>query len=110
VRATAIYVLTRVVGGIQTIPPSDARVFSEYIFPALFERARDDSELVRLALAECLAGLAAASKRCLEFSQRLRVQATLAKRETLVEGCVVGGGCLRRPGGLTALPGGVQVL
>jgi len=79
-------VLTRLVEAIGSFTPSDARVFSEYIFPALSDRARDESELVRLSLAECLARLASTSKRFLELAQFQRVQMSAAKKEVLVDG------------------------
>jgi len=86
VRRTSLYVLARVVDAIATFPPSDARVFAEYVLPAVYERARDESEMVRVALAEVLPTLANASKRFLELSQLLRVQQSAFRREPMVDG------------------------
>lgn len=73
VTARAVKSLTFTLGFVKKIGASDANIFSEYIFPVLQPKfhkiGQPSSELVSLALAECLPDLAESSRRLFEMSQ-----------------------------------------
>jgi len=81
VRATACHVLTQLLSLIRSIR-SDAPLefmFGDYIFPSLSRFPHDSEEIVRLAYAQCIAPLAAASQRFLNMARmkkldKLRMQ------------------------------------
>ena len=66
VRAAAVNALASAVNAIETFPASDAKVFPEFIWPALGALARDREESVRVAYAAALATLASTSARFLQ--------------------------------------------
>ena len=63
VRAAAVNALASAVSAVETFPASDAKVFPEFIWPALGALARDREESVRVAYAAALATLASTSAR-----------------------------------------------
>ena len=58
VRCAALRALARVVGAVRSLPPSDARVFSEYILPSLSSLPSDPDEVVRVQWARVVVPLA----------------------------------------------------
>lgn len=66
VRAAAVNALASAVSAVETFPASDAKVFPEFIWPALGALARDREESVRVAYAAALATLASTSARFLQ--------------------------------------------
>lgn len=76
VRAAAVAALAQTLPAIETFPASDAKVFPEFIWPALAALARDREESVRVAYASALATLATTSARFLQktFAAELSLQ------------------------------------
>lgn len=73
VRASAIQVLASTVGSIQSFPPSDSKVFPEYIFKRVAHLITDPALVVRIAFAKSVAILAEASQRFLDISHAVRL-------------------------------------
>ena len=73
VRAEAISLTSRLLESVDTLQPSDTRLMPDYVLPALTRASADPEELVRCALASCMATLAETSKRFLEIAQWMRV-------------------------------------
>lgn len=73
VRASAIQVLSSTVGSIQSFPPSDSKVFPEYIFKRVAHLITDPALVVRIAFAKSVAVLAEASQRFLDISHAVRL-------------------------------------
>ena len=69
VRATAVRVLRDILALVTAFPASDADIFPKYILPALEKMPKDSEEIVRIAFAESIAGIAETSRRFLEISQ-----------------------------------------
>lgn len=68
VRVSAIHTLTKCLRLVKTIPPSDVKIFPEYILPGLAHLTQDEAVIVRAAYAENLAHLAHIAFRYLENS------------------------------------------
>jgi phosphoinositide-3-kinase regulatory subunit 4 len=73
VRASAIQVLTSMVSIINTFPPSDSKVFPQYIFKRVAHMITDPSLVVRLAFARSVSLLAETSHRFLDISHAVRL-------------------------------------
>ena len=73
VRASAIQVLSKTVNAIESFPPSDSKVFPEYIFKRASHLITDPALVVRLAFAKNVAILAETSQRFLDISQAVRL-------------------------------------
>lgn len=73
VRASAIRVLASTVSIIDAFPPSDSKVFPEYIFKRVAHMITDPSLVVRLAFARSVAVLAETSHRFLDISHAVRL-------------------------------------
>ncbi|EGG21037.1 putative protein serine/threonine kinase [Cavenderia fasciculata] len=69
VRVEALRSLSKVIEMIESFPPSDSMIFSQYIFPSLSQITEGSDELVRIAFAEILPNLAMTAKRFLEIAQ-----------------------------------------
>ena len=78
VRAAAVRAVRDILAQVQRFSASDADIFPKYVFPALQKLPSDPEELVRIAFAESIAGLAESSRRFLEISNGLLAQQQLA--------------------------------
>ncbi|SPQ98223.1 unnamed protein product (mitochondrion) [Plasmodiophora brassicae] len=67
-RSEAVRILTKVLGFITVVGPSEKQIFIEYIFPSLSMLPQDSEEIVRISLAENLPRLADISKQFLDIS------------------------------------------
>lgn len=76
VRANSIRSLSYVVANITSLSLIDARIFPQYIFPAIMKFPLDPDEMVKISFAEFLPSLAETSKRFLEISFSLRKHAS----------------------------------
>ncbi|XP_043489067.1 phosphoinositide 3-kinase regulatory subunit 4 isoform X2 [Polistes fuscatus] len=68
VRVSAIHTLTKCLHLVRSIPPSDVKIFPEYILPGLSHLTQDEAVIVRAAYAENIAHLAHIAIRYLENS------------------------------------------
>jgi phosphoinositide-3-kinase regulatory subunit 4 len=73
VRASAIQVLTSTISVVETFPPSDSKVFPQYIFKRVAHLVTDPSLVVRLAFARSVALLAETAHRFLDISHAVRL-------------------------------------
>ena len=78
VKATCIRVLTKTLERIMSFPPSDAKLFQEYIFKRLnsivFDCNDDDKfVVVKVAFSECISSLAETAKRFLDVNHAMRL-------------------------------------
>ncbi|KAL3131972.1 hypothetical protein ABBQ38_007667 [Trebouxia sp. C0009 RCD-2024] len=71
VRCVALRCLGEVLEGVDSLPPSDAKIFNEYILPSLSLVPSDHEESVKVQYALVLAQLAAAANRFLLHLQQL---------------------------------------
>lgn len=69
VKAAALETLTSTLELVTSFAQSDSDIFPAYILPALRRFPQDDSELVRLSYAQCIARLAETARRFLEIAQ-----------------------------------------
>ncbi|KAK4050158.1 Serine/threonine-protein kinase [Microbotryomycetes sp. JL201] len=76
VRASALQALTQTILVVETITPSNAAVFPEYILPNTRPLASDAEVLPRVTYAECIAALASQSKRFLEMAEAMKAEGT----------------------------------
>lgn len=90
VRASAVEVLTSIMSIVESFPPSDSKVFPQYIFKRVAHLVTDPSLVVRLAFARSVAVLAETAHRFLDISHAVRLYEA------------VGGGGDGRRGGSTA--------
>jgi phosphoinositide-3-kinase regulatory subunit 4 len=72
-RASALQVLTSTISVVETFPPSDSKVFPQYIFKRIAHLITDPSLVVRLAFARSLAMLAETAHRFLDISHAVRL-------------------------------------
>ncbi|KAJ3185754.1 Serine/threonine-protein kinase [Gaertneriomyces sp. JEL0708] len=72
VRANALRGLTHLLDLVETITPSDANIFPEYILPSLHRFATDPDSFVRAVYAQCIATITETAMRFLELSQLLK--------------------------------------
>jgi len=73
VRASAVSVLAATVSSVQSFPPSDSKVFPQYIFKKVAHLITDPSLLTRLAFAKNVALLAETAHRFLDISHAVRL-------------------------------------
>jgi phosphoinositide-3-kinase regulatory subunit 4 len=73
VRAAAVQALTSTVSTVDSFPPSDSKVFPQYIFKRVAHLVTDPSLVVRLSFAKCVAVLAETSHRFLDISHAVRL-------------------------------------
>lgn len=73
VRAAAVQVLTSTISIVDSFPPSDSKVFPQYIFKRVAHLVTDPSLVVRLSFAKCVAVLAETSHRFLDISHAVRL-------------------------------------
>lgn len=73
VKATALHVMTNTVSKIQSFPPSDAKVFPQYILKRVAHLVSDPSLVVRVAFAKSVAPLAETAHRFLDISHAVRL-------------------------------------
>eukprot|EP01062_Namystynia_karyoxenos_P078256 TRINITY_DN8034_c0_g2_i1.p1 TRINITY_DN8034_c0_g2~~TRINITY_DN8034_c0_g2_i1.p1 ORF type:complete len:1350 (+),score=467.78 TRINITY_DN8034_c0_g2_i1:135-4184(+) len=71
VRATAVRAIAAIVGQVREFAPGEARLFEEYLVPAIMPLANDESPHVRATLAEMLPEIAAHARRFVEARQLL---------------------------------------
>ncbi|KAK4047771.1 Serine/threonine-protein kinase [Microbotryomycetes sp. JL221] len=76
VRATALKVVTQTILVVETITPSNAAVFPEYILPNIRPLTTDAEVLPRTAYAECIAPLAQQARRFLEMAEAMKAEGT----------------------------------
>lgn len=73
VRASSIQVLVATVSAVESFPPSDSKVFPEYIFKRVSHMITDPSLVVRLSFARSVAVLAETSQRFLDITHAVRL-------------------------------------
>jgi len=73
VRAAAVKFLSHVVSKVQVFPPSDSKIFPQYIFKRVAPLLTDPSLVVRLAFCQCIAELAETAQRFLDISHAVRL-------------------------------------
>jgi serine/threonine protein kinase len=73
VRASALKFLAHVVSQIQSFPPSDSKIFPQYIFKRVSPLLTDLSLVVRLAFCQSIATLAETAQRFLDISHAVRL-------------------------------------
>eukprot|EP00980_Cylindrotheca_fusiformis_P007666 scaffold1605_cov141-Cylindrotheca_fusiformis.AAC.29 len=73
VRASAIHVLASTLSIVNSFPPSDSKVFPQYIFKRVPHLMTDPSLVVRLAFARTVASLAETAHRFLDISHAVRL-------------------------------------
>jgi phosphoinositide-3-kinase, regulatory subunit 4 len=73
VRASSVQVLASTLMTIHTFPPSDSKVFPQYIFKRILHLISDPAFVVRLAFAGCIADLAETARRFLDISHAVRL-------------------------------------
>ncbi|KAK9817197.1 hypothetical protein WJX72_010933 [[Myrmecia] bisecta] len=76
VRAAALRCLARVLASVEVVPPSDSKIFNEYILPSLSLVPNDQEEMVRIEYAGVTAQLATVAQR---FLTRLHQVASTAQ-------------------------------
>ena len=73
VRASAIEVLASTMSIVESFPPSDSKVFPQYVFKRVAHLVTDPSLVVRLAFARSVAVLAETAHRFLDISHAVRL-------------------------------------
>lgn len=73
VRASAVHVLTSTLATIEKFPPSDSKIFPQYIFKRVAHMISDPALVVRLTFARCIAVLAETAHRFLDISHAVRL-------------------------------------
>eukprot|EP00536_Pseudo-nitzschia_multiseries_P004879 jgi/Psemu1/189189/e_gw1.85.111.1 len=73
VRASSIEVLTSTISIVESFPPSDSKVFPQYLFKRVAHLVTDPSLVVRLAFARSVAVLAETAHRFLDISHAVRL-------------------------------------
>jgi phosphoinositide-3-kinase regulatory subunit 4 len=73
VRALALKVMTTTLSQIQSFPPSDSKIFPQYVFKRVAHLLTDPSLVVRIAFSECIPVLAETSQRFLDISHAVRL-------------------------------------
>ncbi|EJU01456.1 ARM repeat-containing protein [Dacryopinax primogenitus] len=77
VRAASVRTLMQILMTVQSITPSNAQIFPEYIFPNVMELARDPEVSIRCMYAQCIVALAETGVRYLEMDQAMKMQGNL---------------------------------
>lgn len=73
VKAKAVMVMTDALALVQSFPPSDSKIFPQYIFKRVAHLISDSSLVVRVAFAGCMAKLAETAHRFLDISHAVRL-------------------------------------
>jgi hypothetical protein len=73
VKARAVMVMTSALTLVQSFPPSDSKIFPQYIFKRVAHLITDPSLVVRVAFAGCMARLAETAHRFLDISHAVRL-------------------------------------
>lgn len=73
VRALSIQVVSNILNLVESFPPSDSKIFPDYIFKRVAHLITDPSLVVRLSFARSVATLAESSQRFLDISQAVRL-------------------------------------
>ena len=73
VRAMALHTLTTALSQVQSFPPSDSKLFPQYIFKRVTHLLTDSSVVVRVAFSQCVSILAETSRRFLDISHAVRL-------------------------------------
>ncbi|KAI5479132.1 hypothetical protein MNV49_003992, partial [Pseudohyphozyma bogoriensis] len=81
VRTAAIRTLTQSLLLVKTITPSNASLFTEYIFPNTKQLTADSEILPRMTYASCIAELAKCAKRFLEMKEGMKAEGRFRSRE-----------------------------
>ena len=76
VRAGALRALTQTLTAIESITPSNATLFPEYVLPNVAHFVHDSDEGVRCVYAQSLAALAEAGQRYLDLTQAMKAEGT----------------------------------
>ncbi|XP_065214852.1 phosphoinositide 3-kinase regulatory subunit 4 isoform X2 [Planococcus citri] len=71
---SAIHTINNCLNLIQSVPPSDANIFPEYILPALTPISQHKEVAVRTALAEVIAQISETSMKFLEYTQTVTLE------------------------------------
>ncbi|CAG8467942.1 599_t:CDS:10 [Ambispora gerdemannii] len=82
VRANTVKTLTHLLSMVETITPSNAMIFPEYILPQLRIFATDPEILVRMTYAQCISTLAEIALRFLELTQGFKSDGGLTTLDT----------------------------
>ncbi|CAG8444654.1 3441_t:CDS:10 [Ambispora leptoticha] len=82
VRANTVKTLTHLLSMVETITPSNAMIFPEYILPQLRKFVTDPEILVRMTYAQCISTLAETALRFLELTQGFKSDGGLTTLET----------------------------
>jgi phosphoinositide-3-kinase regulatory subunit 4 len=73
VRASALNIMTSTLSIVRSFPPSDSKIFPQYIFKRVTHLIGDPSLVVRVAFSSCIASLAETSRRFLDISHAVRL-------------------------------------
>ena len=73
VRAMALHTLTTALGQVHSFPPSDSKLFPQYVFKRVTHMLTDPSVVVRVAFSQCVPILAETSRRFLDISHAVRL-------------------------------------
>ena len=73
VRAKAVQVITTTLSMITTFPPSDSKIFPQYIFKRVSHMITDPTIIVRVTFARCIATLAETAQRFLDVTHTVRL-------------------------------------
>ncbi|CAG8529080.1 6880_t:CDS:10, partial [Scutellospora calospora] len=86
VRANTVKTLAHLLSMVETITPSNATIFPEYIMPNLRKFATDPEILVRMTYAQCIATFAETALRFLELTQATEDYLNVTDNDTEIEG------------------------
>ena len=73
VRALALHTMTTALSQVQAFPPSDSKLFPQYIFKRVAHLLTDPSLVVRVAFSQCISCLAETARRFLDISHAVRL-------------------------------------
>jgi phosphoinositide-3-kinase, regulatory subunit 4 len=73
VRAMALNTLTNALSQVQSFPPSDSKLFPQYIFKRIAHLLTDPALVVRVAFSRCISDLAETSRRFLDIIHAVRL-------------------------------------
>ncbi|CAG8628971.1 18854_t:CDS:10 [Dentiscutata erythropus] len=86
VRANTVKTLAHLLSMVDTITPSNATIFPEYIMPKLRKFATDPEVLVRITYAQCIAIFAETALRFLELTQATEDYLNVTDNDAEIEG------------------------
>lgn len=73
VRALSVKILTKTLALIERFPPSDSKLFPQYIFKRVAHMISDPALVVRISFVQCIATLAETAQRFLDIDHAVRV-------------------------------------